>query len=182
MQNIFESVTNVMKTFLDNEPKNPLHVGEVMNFWTYMTSLQEAIVYEEAGLNTTTDNDLKSLLEEAVRLCEGQAVKLKKFMQEEGIPLPDVSAAKPRSDPFSVPLGVKATDDELANGISIKIAAAIVVCAVGQSQSIRNDAGIIWLGFQADMVTFGATLKSLMRKRGWIKVPPYYYPPGIPKQ
>jgi hypothetical protein len=29
---------------------------------------------------------------------------------------------------------------------------------------------------------FGTSLKNTMRKRGWIKVPPYYYPPGMPKQ
>jgi hypothetical protein len=26
----------------------------------------------------------------------------------------------------------------------------------------------------------GFKLKTIMRKRGWIKVPPYYYPPGMP--
>lgn len=37
--------------------------------------------------------------------------------------------------------------------------------------------GVMWFAFQSEQVSFGATLKNLMRKRGWIKVPPLYYPP-----
>jgi hypothetical protein len=29
-------------------------------------------------------------------------------------------------------------------------------------------------------MTFGATLKELVKRRGWLKVPPYYYAPGTP--
>ncbi|WP_252244958.1 hypothetical protein [Cytobacillus oceanisediminis] len=32
-----------------------------------------------------------------------------------------------------------------------------------------------------EKMKFGASLKDLMRKRSWIKVPPYYYPPGSPR-
>lgn len=28
----------------------------------------------------------------------------------------------------------------------------------------------------------GAILKPIMKKRGWIKIPPYYHPPGEPKR
>lgn len=33
----------------------------------------------------------------------------------QGIPLPEVPAGKPESDPNDIPLGVKKTDDEIAN-------------------------------------------------------------------
>ena len=36
--------------------------------------------------------------------------------------------------------------------------------------------------FQTELLTFGTPLQALMKKRGWIRVPPYYYPPGMPKQ
>ncbi|WP_261380786.1 MFS transporter [Neobacillus bataviensis] len=40
-----------------------------------------------------------------------------------------------------------------------------------------------WVGIFISLGLFGillSTLKTLMRKRGWLKVPPYYYPPGYP--
>ncbi|MFC3883815.1 DUF3231 family protein [Bacillus songklensis] len=79
-----------------------------------------------------------------------------------------------------MPLGAKLTDDEIANGVSLKMATAIVNCATGQAQAIRNDLGNIWVEFQIEMLTFGTTLKTLMRKRGWLRVPPYYNPSGAP--
>jgi hypothetical protein len=46
----------------------------------------------------------------------------------------------------------------------------------------ENDVGIMFAGFQAEMLKYGASLKTLMRKRGWIKIPPYYVPNGLPTQ
>ncbi|MCD8508625.1 MAG: DUF3231 family protein [Bacillus sp. (in: Bacteria)] len=51
-------------------------------------------------------------------------------------------------------------------------------CASGQAQAIRNDVGMLWAEFQSEMLTFSAKLKPFMRKRGWLKVPPYYQPQG----
>lgn len=180
MPNLFEAVINTFRTLIDNEPKAPLHTGEVTSCWFYYTALKEAIRFEEAGLNMTTDNEVVEMLKDAIKLCESQAKRIERFMVSEGIPLPETSAPKPKSNPNEVPLGVKLTDDEIANGVSIKMAAANLECGMGQSQSIRNDVGFMWLEFQVEILTFGATLKTLMRKRGWIKVPPYYYPPGKP--
>ncbi|HJV15903.1 MAG TPA: hypothetical protein VJ546_00695 [Bacillales bacterium] len=60
------------------------------------------------------------------------------------IPLPAHSAPKPRSAINAIPPGTMITDDELVNGVSIKIAASIVECATGQAQAIRSDVGMIW--------------------------------------
>ncbi|MGP4080468.1 DUF3231 family protein [Pseudalkalibacillus sp. R45] len=182
MPNPFEAVWNTLKTLVDNEPKNPLHVGEVMGIWTYLTVINEAIRYEEIALNTTTDNEVKNLLIDAKKLCESQSQKLSNFMEKEGIPLPLTQPKKPISDSNEVPLGTKLTDDEIANGVSLKIVTAATECAIANSQTIRTDVALIWTEFYTEMLTFGATTKTLLRKRGWLKVPPYYYPPGLPKQ
>jgi hypothetical protein len=102
-------------------------------------------------------------------------------MKTEGIPLPEVTAPKPKSEPNDVPLGVKLTDDEIANGVAFKSIQLLQLCGKSQADAVRNDLALIWLGFYSDLVTAGATLKTLMRKRGWLKVPPYYYPPGSPE-
>ncbi|MFN7252371.1 MAG: DUF3231 family protein [Anaerobacillus sp.] len=181
MSNPFEAVWNTLKTLVDTEPKSQLHVGEVMSIWTYLTVLDEALRYEEVGLNTTIDNEVKELLVDAKKLCESQSERLSRFMQKEGLPLPRSQEKKPVSEPNEIPLGVKLTDDEIANGVSLKIATAGLECAIGNSQAIRTDVGLIWTEFYTEMLAFGATTKTLLRKRGWLKVPPYYCPPGLPK-
>ncbi len=178
MGNPIEAVWNLLKTRLDVEPKSPLHVIEVGDVWKYLATLEEFIRYEEIGLNTTVDDEVKEMLTDAIKMCESQAKRLSQFMANEGISLPPSSTAKPVSDPNSVPLGVKLTDDEITNGVAFKIVNLMLMCGKGQADVVRNDLGIIWIEFYTELITFGTTLKTLMRKRGWIKVPPYYYPPG----
>ncbi|MDQ0254033.1 hypothetical protein J2S74_001406 [Evansella vedderi] len=182
MSNPFEAIWNTLKIAVDNvdESKAPLHVMEVGDCWKYTTMVEEFIRYEEIGLNTSTDDEIKEMLTDIIRLCESHVRKMTQFMREEGIPLPDVTSAKPTSNPNDIPLGVKLTDDEIANGIAFKLVQCILTCAEGQANAVRNDVGIMWLQFYSEWVTAGTTLKTLMRKRGWLKVPPYYYPPGSP--
>ncbi|WP_158738691.1 DUF3231 family protein [Alteribacillus sp. YIM 98480] len=184
MSNPFEAVWNILKTSIDNtnEPRVPLHVIEVGDCWKYITIKEEFIRYEETGLNTTTDDEVKEMLTDVIRLCEAQVRSLSQFMKKEGILLPDVTSAKPNSDSKDIPLGVKLTDDEISNGIAFKLVTCMQACAKAQADAIRNDIGMMWCQFYTEWVTFGNTLKTLMRKRGWIKVPPYYYPPGSPTQ
>ncbi|MBE4907729.1 DUF3231 family protein [Bacillus luteolus] len=178
MGNPIEAVWNLLKTRLDVEPKSPLHVIEVGDVWKYLAALEEFIRYEEIGLNTTVDDEIKEVLTDAIKQCESQAKRLSDFLTKEGIPLPNTAAAKPVSDPNSVPLGVKLTDDEIANGLAFKFVNLMMLCGKGQGDCLRNDLGLIWVEFYTESLTFGTTLKTLMRKRGWLKVPPYYYPPG----
>ncbi|MDT8861419.1 DUF3231 family protein [Alkalihalobacillus sp. MEB130] len=182
MANSLEAIWNVLAKGVDNlnEPKSPLHIGEVMDCWTYVTALGEFIRYEEICLNTTTDSECREMLVGAIKMCENQSARLSEFMKKEGIPLPEVTAPKPNSEPNAIPLGVKFTDDEIANGVTLKLTNAMMLSSKGQVDAIRSDLGIMWVKFHLEMVTFGTTLKSLMLKRGWLKVPPYYYPPGQP--
>lgn len=182
MPDVIEAVKNLIGSFTDDEPKPPLHIGEAMNCWLYIAGIAEALTYEQAAVNTTTDTELRDAVQEAVKLCDSQVRRLRDFMEREGIPLPPLSEPKPKSDSAAIPLGVKLTDDEIANGVSIKAAAAVVTCATGVSQSLRNDVGLMWIEFQQEHIIFAMNLKTLMRKRGWLKVPPLYCPPGTPLQ
>lgn len=182
MTTIFEAVKDFLQINLDIEPKNPLHVGEVMSCWLYSALMEEATVYIQIGLNTTTDDDVIKILKESLNQCDTQGKRFKDFMKKEGVLLPPTSEQRPDSDPNGVPLGVKLTDDELMNGLSIKTVTAITTCASAASQSIRNDIGALFTQCMLEKMKFGTSLKDLMRKRGWIKSPPYYYPPGLPKQ
>lgn len=178
MANPFEVFWNTLKSMADMDEKKPMHVGEVMACWTYYAAIKEMSNYEEMALNTTTDQKVKDVLVEAYQMSQSQVERMEKLLIQEGIPLPPTSPKKPNSSPDDIPPGVKATDDELVNGLSVKLAVGIVECASAQAQAIRNDVGMLWAEFQSEMLTFSAKLKPFMQKRGWLKVPPYYHPPG----
>src|SRR3984893_10056417 len=181
MPNIFEALLNSFKQFVDNEPKTPLHTGEVTACWLYFTAMNEAIRYEQDGLHTSTDDEVIEMLNDAIKSCGSQINSLEQFMLKEGIPLPVLlPSSKPESKPDAIPQGVKMTDDEIANGVSAKVALMIIQCANAQAYSVRNDVGLLFVEFHTELLTFGTTLKTLMKKRGWLRVPPYYYPPGAP--
>ncbi|RFU66389.1 DUF3231 family protein [Peribacillus saganii] len=181
MSNIFEALINTIKTAMDEDTQTRLHTGEVTLCWLYYTSMSEALGYEEDALNMSTDGEVLEMLNDAIKTCGSQVKRLEQFLMREGVPLPAMPARKPKSDPEEAPLGVKLTENEIANGVSAKVAYMNIQCATVQSQSIRNDVALMFMEFQAELLTFGATLKPLMKKRGWLRIPPYYYPPGVPE-
>ncbi|MDQ0918421.1 DUF3231 family protein [Paenibacillus sp. V4I5] len=70
------------------------------------------------------------------------------------------------------------TDEVLVNELSFKIVSLILRAAGANAESIRTDFGIMFLQFQAEKVMLGSKLKQLMIQRGWIKMPPFFIPPG----
>jgi hypothetical protein len=180
MTSVIEALTDIFKTIMDEDPKPPLHVGEVMTCWTYLTMLEEEKANVKIGLNTTTDSELLDALNASMDLAIAQAKELRELLLSEGVPLPPVSEPKPDSAPNAVPMGIKLTDDEIANALSIKLVANYMMCSNGAVQSVRNDVALMFVKFQEEKLKFGASLKTMMRKRGWIKIPPYYVPNGLP--
>ncbi|MFQ6391085.1 DUF3231 family protein [Priestia aryabhattai] len=180
MPDVGKALKNIIQSFVDEEPKSPLHVGEVMSCWSYLSELADEQVHSEAGINSTTDPELRKAFHEAVKMFKSQKERIMTFMQSEGVPIPPLSESKPQSNPSDIPLGVKLTDDELANSLNIKMVILITYCANAIIQSTRNDVTLIWIEYLQEYMTFGATLKELVKRRGWLKVPPYYYAPGTP--
>lgn len=178
MLNIIETIMDAMKSQSDQDKDQPLHVGEVMACWLYLSGLELAKVSVQAGINTTSDEELNAILEEDMKLGNSQRQRLHDFLIKEGIPLPTAPEDMPKSDSSDIPLGVKLTDDVLANELSLKIVSLIMQAAGAASESIRTDVGLMFIQFQAEKFAFATRLKHLMRKRGWIRVPPFYHPPG----
>lgn len=178
---VLEALKNVVQSFIDDEPKSPLHIGEAMACWSFLALVGETQVQAEVGINSTTDPELRKALHEAVKMLKTQKERLTEFMRLEGVPSPPLSESKPISDPNSVPLGVKLTDLQLANSLKKKVSMAITNCGTNGAQTLRNDVGLIWAEFLLELIIFFTTFKSLMRKRGWLKNPPLYNPSGLPK-
>ncbi|MTI81816.1 MAG: DUF3231 family protein [Firmicutes bacterium] len=181
MTNILDAVNGIFSTNLGDESNNPMHIGEVMNTWTYHIMLTEANRFAEMALNTTNDNELKEALKKSIIDCHNQADEIDNLFKNEGISMPPTSERKPHSDPNDIPIGAKMTDDEIANGISVKLVSALNFCTLGLTQSIRTDLASMWLRFFLKRAEYSAYYMPIMKKRGWIKIPPYYYAPGNSK-
>ncbi|ARU60677.1 hypothetical protein CBW65_05950 [Tumebacillus avium] len=181
MSDIMEAVTNVLKSLIDDEPKPPLHVLEVGNCWAYLAYLGDAVTVSQQALNMTTDEDLSGAIHEELKLIEMQKSKLQAFMIDEGIPLPPMTEQVPKCRQDEIPLGVKQTDYEIANALSLKISLSIVACAKAISEAVRVDYGIMFTQFLGQKIVYGTNLRTMMKKRGWLKIPPYYVPPGRPQ-
>lgn len=180
MTSPIEAITNILKTFVDEEPKPALHVGEVMSLWATMTAFHEAQALYQMGLNMTVDADLRHALQKAYEGSTADTQRLLTFMKEEGVPIPTSKGEKTKSDPNEVPEGVKLTDEEIANLISVKVASSITFCAQAMSQTIRSDVGILFIQMMVNLMNYAASLKTMMKSRGWLKEPPKYIPPGSP--
>lgn len=115
---------------------------------------------------------------DAIRLCKDHEKQLRDFMRAEGVNLPSVTEPKPLTDAADIPPGVKLTNEEIANGLALKIIALSQQAALGATQSVRTDIGSMWMQFLNETLIYGSTLKVKMRKRGWAKLPPAYSPPG----
>jgi hypothetical protein len=176
---LLQALKSVVQTFIKDENKTPLHIGEAMGCWAFLTLVGEVQVQTEVGINSTTDPELRKALQKAVNMLKSEKERISAFMQSEGISLPPLSESKPCSDPNSVPLGVKLTDKELANSLMKKITMAITNCSETAGQSIRSDFSLMCAELLQEHITFLITFKSLMRKRGWLKTPPPFYPPGL---
>lgn len=178
MVNVLETTIDTLQSWINQEKNTPLHVGEVMGCWIYLAGLELAKTTVQAGINTTTDAELKALLEEDMELGTSQRKRLHEFMLKESITLPPAPEDMPSSDPSAIPLGVKLTDDVIANELSLKIVSLILRAASITTESIRNDVGVLFTQFQAEKLAFAAKLKHTMKKRGWLRIPPYFIPPG----
>ncbi|MFY2158014.1 DUF3231 family protein [Cytobacillus firmus] len=182
MRNPFEAIKVTIKNFADNEPKPPLHVGEVMDLWTLYTAFHEAHSLYFIALNMTTDPELLHTIRSSIEGSRADTKMIEDFLLKEGVPLPLTNAEKPLSNPDSVPEGVKLTDDEIANLISVKIAASITFCAQAMIKTVRTDVGLMLFSLQVHLMEIASPLKNLMKERGWLRIPPSYMPPGTPER
>jgi len=182
MTNILESIKDLFSPLLENEEKSPLHIGEVMNFWLLLTLIQEGLDVYQLGLNTTQDDQLIHALKNGEQSSRNVIAQLQAFLKKEGVTLPPASVDKPKSDPKSIPLGVKQTDEQIANLVSAKIAAEITLIGQALAVSVRGDVCRILLHIQFEVFKYGSSFKVMMMERGWLKMPPYYYPPGAPNK
>ncbi len=174
VMNPFEVLKDAFLPLLDGE-KKPLHVGEVMNLWFYLTGTEQTLRGDQISYNLVQDEELKEKLKDVIENVHRPMIEeLKEFLRKEGVPLPETTPEKTIGDYRSVPEGAKMTDEEIANFLAYNLVVGINAATRGITEAVRTDVGYMFMKYQMMKVTFALTLKELMIRKDWILIPPYY--------
>jgi hypothetical protein len=169
--NIFDVIHDNFEPFLDGE-KRPLSVMEAANLWYFLAISETTMRNEEVAYNLAQDKELKDQLWEAkVSVHQPIAKEIQEFLLKEKVPLPQGTPPKPVAS-YELPEGAKFNDEEIANLMSFNLLIGITFATRGLTESIRADVGLIFFKVIVRKTLFGASVKKLMSKRGWLHAPP----------
>lgn len=164
LQTLFQSVTS---------PPIPLHEGEAFGLWTYYEAVAQTRSHLLILLNHTDDEELKELMEHFIAdVLEPQIGQVKGKLLHEGISLPNVSRDRPKADPSQIPPGARFSNDDIAQVLVARVQGLLSLCQAGLNQSLRDEVGQMFYNFQNHVLLQGVSLKGMMRKRRWLRVPP----------
>jgi hypothetical protein len=175
--NYFEIFKDAFVPFIDGK-KRPFNVGEVMNLWFYLIGTQQTLRIDQIAFNTTQDTELKAKLKEVINDVHNPMIKeLTDFFKQEGLPLPNTTPEKSLvHDLKEIPKEIQLSDEEIANLLVYNLYIGINAAVRGLTESVRADVGMMFAKYQIMKVTYSITFKDLMKKRGWLHIPPYYNP------
>lgn len=148
-----------------------------MNLWFYLNGVEQSLRSDQVAYNTAVDTELKGKMEDLMHnIHSPMIVELKEFFKKEGIPLPETTPEKLPGDYKTLPEGAKLTDEEIANLVVFNLVVGIDSAVKGQTESIRADVGYLFLKYQLMKVTFSLSFRAMMEEKGWLRIPPYYFP------
>ena len=172
--NIFEVIQDSFEPFLDGE-KRPLNIMEATNLWFFLAISETTMRNEEIAHNLAQDPELKDKLAYAkTGVHQPIAKEIQDFLLAEKVPLPKRTPPRPFGDFPLIPDGAKLNDEEIANLMSFNLLIGITYASRGLTESIRADVGLIFFKIIVRKMLFGASVKQLMDKRGWLHSPPVY--------
>ncbi|WP_226666134.1 DUF3231 family protein [Metabacillus litoralis] len=161
---------------LSGNPQNePLHYGEVFSLWSFSQSSKGMIAGGQAFLNHLGDKDLHKLLEEIINQCQQELKQVDALLKDNGVALPPTPPEKPKANLEDIPVGARMTDQEIAAGLSMDIAAGLVACSSIIGQSIREDVAMMFGQFHMEKATIGGKVLRLNKEKGWLIVPPLHH-------
>ncbi|HBV95698.1 MAG: hypothetical protein JL50_10425 [Peptococcaceae bacterium BICA1-7] len=174
--NILQVAYDTFKPFIDGE-KMSLNVLEVSNLWMFLAISNNTLRNEELAINTVQDGELKKILQDAREIHKTVAEEINKLLKQEGVPLPQDTPEKPLvTGVKNIPEGAKFNDEEIANLISFNLLLGINYSARGLTESIHAGVGYTFFKVIVKKTILGVSLKSLMQKRDWLRIPPVYKP------
>jgi hypothetical protein len=149
-----------------------------MNLWFYLIGTNQTLRIDQIAFNTTQDTELKAKLKEVINDVHYPMIKeLTDFFKSEGLPLPQTTPEKSHvHDLKEIPKEIQLNNEEIANLLVYNLYIGINAAVRGLTESVRADVGMMFAKYQMMKITYTITLKDLMKKRGWLHVPPYYSP------
>ncbi|MDR7867114.1 MAG: DUF3231 family protein [Sporomusaceae bacterium] len=171
--NIFDVIHDNFEPFLDGEIR-PLNVMEAANLWYFLAISETTMRNEEVAYNLAQDQELRDKLRDAkVSVHQPIAKEIQEFLLKENVPLPHGTPPKPVVA-YQLPEGAKFNDQEIANLMSFNLLLGITFAARGLTESVRADVGLIFFKVIVRKAVFGASVKKLMAKRGWLNNAPAF--------
>jgi hypothetical protein len=171
----FSNIRSVVMGILSGNPKDePLHYGEIFSTWTHLNSNNGLIAGYQLYLNHTGDEDLKKLIEEAIRGMKEENHQLEELLKANGIGLPTAPPDRPAATLEDIPVGARYTDPEISASISKDVALGLVTCSQIIGQSIREDVAMMYGQFHMNKAQFGARMLRLNKNKGWLIPPPLH--------
>jgi len=169
---VIEVVTDIFKSYKTNN--GPLHVGEVMNLWTFLTATENFTNSELVALNKVEDKDLRDSMMELIENYHKPIIKeVKDLLLKEGVELPQAPSDKPQLK-LDASAGEKMTDEEVANLVVFNLVWAIQFCSRGITEAVRQDVGTLFTKAVVQKAAFSISIKQLLMDKGWLKYPPPY--------
>jgi len=160
---------------MDGNPKEePMHYGEVFAAWTYLMQEKGMIASYQTMVNHTGDEDLKSLLEETIKMGKSEAKEVEALMKENGVALPAAPPERPEANLEDIPAGARVMDEEIAAMLSMNTAKGLVACSTIMGECIREDIGLMFGRFHMEKSKIGLKALRLNKEKGWLVNPPLH--------
>lgn len=163
---------------LTGNPKyEPMHYGEVFGVWSSLSAAKGMIASFQTHINHTGDEDLKDLLEEAVKMKKQEVKQMETLLKENGVGLPPTPPERPITNLEDIPAGARFMDQEIAVALSADIAAGLVACSTIIGESLREDIALMFGQMHTQKMAFGAKVLRLLKEKGWLVLPPLHKTP-----
>jgi hypothetical protein len=158
-----------------NPKEEPMHYGEVYSVWMHLGAAKASVAAYETMLNHTGDEDLKKLitdiLEDGTR---HEIAEIETLLKEHGVGLPPTPPERPEACIENIPPGARFLDPEIANKISMDLAAGLISCSTVMGQCIREDIAAMYAQFHAKKAQYATRTLRLLKEKGWLVPPPLH--------
>jgi len=175
--NFIAKGTKIFMGILSGNPQDePLHYGEVFGLWSSLSVAKAALDGYQVYINHTGDQDLKGFLKQVIETSIKPSIKeLEEVLLHNDIAVPPTPSERPEADLEQIPAGARFQDAQIAYMVAAEIAAGVVACGQGVSQSIREDVGLLYGQMGAKKAKDGAALLQIMKDKGWLVPPPLHH-------
>lgn len=163
-----------MGIFSGSPKDQPMHYGEVFSIWSFLLAAKGAVAGYQTHYNHAGDEDLKKMLEEAIRGSQDEIKQIETLLKMNGVGLPPAPPERPNARHEDIPVGARFADQEISAMLAGKISAGLIACSTIMGQSIREDIATMFGQFHMQKASLGAKVLRLNKEKGWLILPPLH--------